>query len=321
MEPRYSNYSSNELAGEDRFVRWVLHGEHHHEWMQWAEQHPGIDQRMDEAKKLVLALNMTKDFALSHESKSELWNRIQSSIHNAPKKESKGKITVLWKWGLAAAAALTMMIWFNYLTAKETTYAQAGEQKEFTLPEGSTVLLNAGSVLSFKESSFNEKRQLYLNGEAFFKVKPGSTFTVYTDLGNIAVLGTSFNVFTRGERFEVSCFTGKVKVSADQQEQLITAGQKTIKNGNTIAAEPFTPAGESPGWAKGKFSFDNQPLSEVIAELERQYNITVDLNPELESLPYTGFFESGDLDEALKLITWPLHLQVVKKGKSITISR
>jgi ferric-dicitrate binding protein FerR (iron transport regulator) len=321
METKFNTYSSIELAGEDRFVRWVLHGEHHHEWMQWAERHPANQQRIEEAKRLVLLLNSTKHETLSASSKSEMWNRIHTSIQKTPVKENKGKVFVLWKWGLAAAAALTLVIWFNQLTSKETIYAQAGEHKEFVLPEGSSVILNAGSVLSFKETSFSEKRQLYLNGEAFFKVKPGSTFTVHTDPGNVTVIGTSFNVFTRGERFEVSCYTGKVKVTADQQEQLISAGQRTIKNGNIIEAEPFSLTGETPGWANGKFIFDNQPLSEVFAELERQYDVHIDLEPGIDSLRYTGLFESGNLDEALELITWPRHLQVVKKGKSITISR
>ena len=72
---------------------------------------------------------------------------------------------------------------------------------------------------------------------------------------------------------------------------------------------------------EGKFSYENQPLSEVINELERQYDIDIKLEHGLEDLKYTGLFESGDLDTALYLITWPLHLKSSTKGKKVTISR
>ena len=67
--------------------------------------------------------------------------------------------------------------------------------------------------------------------------------------------------------------------------------------------------------------FDNQPLSDVIEELERQYDIRVNLDAGLEDLRYTGLFEAGNLDNALSLITWPLHLKSTIKGKTVTISR
>ena len=65
----------------------------------------------------------------------------------------------------------------------------------------------------------------------------------------------------------------------------------------------------------------NQPLVDVISELERQYDINVKLEAGLKDLKYTGLFESGNLDSALYLITWPLHLKSSTKGKTVTISR
>jgi ferric-dicitrate binding protein FerR (iron transport regulator) len=321
METRFITYSSIELAGEDRFVRWVLHDEQHHEWMNWIDQQPHLRQKIDEARKLVLSLNHDNIPDLSDADKRELWRRIQKSTHKTQALPNRRKITELWKWGLAAAAALTLVVWVNSITSKERIFANAGEQKEITLPEGSSVTLNAGSHIAYKTSTFEKDRIVHLDGEGFFKVKPGSTFAVETSQGKVTVLGTSFNVFTRGDRFEVSCYTGKVRVSSPKNEQWITAGQKTVESENGLTTIPFSPSGETPGWTTGKFIFDDQPLSEVFDELERQYNISVTLAPGVESMRYTGPFESGDLDEALKLITWPLHLNVVQKGKKITISR
>ncbi len=199
-----------------------------------------------------------------------------------------------------------------------------GQQKEITLPEDSKVILNASSAFQYKEKTFDKKRTLHLYGEAFFNVQPGSTFSVKTDYGTITVLGTSFNVIAWPGRFEVSCFTGKVKVETlTDQEIIITPGEKTVQDQKSkdLTKSSFATTNTTPEWMSGKFIFENQPLSVVVAELERQYSVKVKLTPELESLPYTGLFESGDLDTALSLITWPLHLESKIEGKTVTISR
>jgi transmembrane sensor len=322
MDARYRSYSSTQLAGEDSFVRWVRHGEQSREWQTWVDQQPEVHRKVDEARKIVLTLSSSSTADLSATEKAELWNRIHSKIEKEPVKNKSGRVMVLWKWGLAAAAALTLVVWINHLTSNEKVFAQTGEQKEINLPEGSAVILNAGSAITYKSATFEKDRILQLDGEAFFKVKSGSTFSVKTSKGTVTVVGTSFNVYSRGDRFEVNCYTGKVKVQASSKnEQLITAGQRTLLTENGLAAIPFSPTEETPGWTSGKFSFDDQPLTEVIGELERQYDVNVTMAPGLETERYTGFFESGNLDEALELITWPLHLTATKKGKTITISR
>lgn len=131
-------------------------------------------------------------------------------------------------------------------------------------------------------------------------------------------------MLSRDGRFEVRCYTGKVKVETTTNDQLIiTPGEVAIKSEDVkpLERDSFILTGESPEWTAGRFNFENQPLTEVMAELERQYAIKVRLDPALEELKYTGLFESGDLEKALYLITWPLHLKSTVKGKTVTISR
>ena len=202
--------------------------------------------------------------------------------------------------------------------------ANAGEKKEVVLPEESAVTLNAESSITYRDKSFNQDRELYLEGEAFFKVQKGSTFTVHTDYGTVTVLGTSFNVIARDGRFEVTCYTGKVKVeSSPKEQQIITAGESATrsKSDKKLNRSTFEVIADTPDWMEGKFSYENQPLVDVISELERQYDINVKLEAGLKDLKYTGLFESGNLDSALYLITWPLHLKSSTKGKTVTISR
>ena len=324
MNEHFTSYTSITLAGEDSFIRWVRHGEGDAEWRNWVARHAEKQITVEEARKIVLSLTGSAIGDLSPSGKTELWGRIHESIQSGTQQRPKKHLKPLWTWGLAAAATLALFVWISNLTASEKLMAKAGEKKEVVLPEASAVTLNAESSISYHDKSFNQDRVLYLEGEAFFKVQKGSTFTVHTDYGTVTVLGTSFNVIARDGRFEVSCYTGKVKVeSSSKEQQIITAGESATRNKSEkkLNRSTFEVIAATPEWLEGKFSYESQPLSDVIDELERQYDINVKLEPGLEDLKYTGLFESGDLDSALYLITWPLHLKSSTKGKTVTISR
>jgi transmembrane sensor len=324
MQDQYASYSSTLLAGEESFIRWVQFGENDEQWNAWILRHRDRDLVVEEARKIVSAFIAAGDIDLPEAGKKELWNRIYTSAKAENTKTSGSNLRQLWIWGLSAAAAFALMVWINGLLSSEKVLAQAGEQKEIILPEESMVTLNAGSSIAFREDKFKQDRVVHLEGEAFFKVKPGSTFKVETDFGTITVLGTSFNIFSRQGRFEVSCYTGKVKVECGAKDQLtLTTGEQSIKNepGEMMSLDRFILTSESPEWTAGRFNFEDQPLHEVVAELERQYAIHVNLDSKLKELRYTGLFESGDLDKALSLITWPLHLKASVDGKTVTISR
>jgi ferric-dicitrate binding protein FerR (iron transport regulator) len=106
-------------------------------------------------------------------------------------------------------------------------------------------------------------------------------------------------------------------------QSIITQGEKaTLQSADqTLTKSAFIFEEGSPDWMAGRFIFEDQPLRVVLDELERQYNIKVQLEPSLEQMNYTGLFESGDLEQALKLITWPLHLESKTEGTTITIYR
>ena len=324
MEDKFTAYSPTLLAGEDYFVRWVLHGEYDEQWKSWMQRHQERLHILEEARRIVLALHMSRASEITESGKRELWSRINESIQAESKKPARNNVRQLMIWTMSAAAAFALVVWINHLTTHERIIARAGEQKEVFLPEQSAVTLNAGSSIMYKENTFDHDRILRLEGEAFFRVIPGSKFTVETDGGTVTVMGTSFNVLSRNGRFEVSCYTGKVKVENDKKDQLIlTTGQQSIKSKTDAALnrETFIPISDTPDWTVGKFNFENRPLSEVISELERQYAIDVRLDNGLEDIEYTGLFETGNLDTAVYLITWPLHLKSSIKGKTVTISR
>jgi ferric-dicitrate binding protein FerR (iron transport regulator) len=325
MEDRYKSFSSSELAGEDSFIQWVMLGENHQQWTQWQQTYPERASVVEEAKEIVKALREHSSLSMDEQSKTELWNRIKSNISTHGQKSKAQKQYRLLKWGLAAAATFALLVWFSSEKAVRNVVVHSGEKEEISLPDKlSKVTVNAGSKLSYNNRGFKVEREVRLEGEAFFNVNPGTEFTVITPLGTVTVLGTSFNVIAWPGRFEVSCYTGKVRVQQGLNDKVvITPGERvyTEKLKEKLNIKPFDATSLSPEWIQGKFTFDDQPLSVVFNELERQYDVRVKLSPGIEDIRYTGPFESGNLDTAVYIITWPLHLKYQISGKTISISR
>jgi len=257
-------------------------------------------------------------------SKTELWDRIRTNISLSQHKTTFQKQYRILKWTLAAAATFALIIWISTARELRKVVVHSGEKEEISLPEKSIVTINAGSKVTYNKSKFKVEREIRLEGEAFFKVNPGSKFTVITQQGNVSVMGTSFNVISRPGQFEVSCYTGKVNVVQGQNDKMeITGGELCYadKMKEKLKLKTFDPSLTAPGWTQGKFTFEDQPLSVVVGELERQYGVKVKLEKGIEDMRYSGLFESGDLEKALQLITWPLHLKAAVSGKTISISR
>lgn len=163
--------------------------------------------------------------------------------------------------------------------------------------------MNAASTLSFNENTWEEQRELTLEGEAFFQVIKGSSFVVNTDFGAVTVLGTSFNVRTRGEKLEVFCYTGKVNVSSSNADKDLLPGDGVRIEKGTVT-KTWQKAEEEPGWMNGLTFFDDPgvPLSEAIEELANIFGIEVLEESYPDSLTYRGFIRHSDVNEAIEVV-------------------
>ena len=317
MEDKYRSMTASELASEESFIRWALDKEVSPDLDQLAQEIPH-QSTVREARSLVRSLSSLPAGSLSADDKLALWEKINDSISQLPRQRVSKRITII-QWSLAAAACLALLIWIN--TTQPTRISSiAGQHLPVALPEGSHIVVNAQSAISYGQD-FTADREVRLKGEAFFTVKPGSTFKVITSKGTVTVLGTSFNVIARGDEFEVSCYTGKVLVESKKDgRQEITAGQKVEWKGSALETSEFQSKG-LPSWLDGKFTFENASYDAVTEELSRQYGVSIKLEEGLETMRYTGLFEKGNLDTALYMITWPLHLQYTVEGNTVRIKK
>jgi transmembrane sensor len=242
----------------------------------------------------------------------------QFKARSKSKKETKVR-TLNFKMLYRAAAILVLLLtsayflFYNTTTSFETQIAQT---KTFRLPDDSKVLLNAASKITFNEKKWDKKRALTLEGEAYFQVQKGQTFSVNTADGVVKVLGTHFNVKQRNNFFEVSCFEGLVSVTHNNETLELPPGKTFRLINNTIEDVPDSDV-QNPSWMENESSFDRIPLDQVIAELERQYDIKIKTEGVDTSKLFTGSFTHKDKKIALEAITIPLKLSYKVEGKTV----
>ncbi len=320
MQQKYLTYSVEELAMDQPFIDWCRgkNASEDAQWQEWLVQHPAMKEKFEEAANLINSVQIEP--IESGNRKQALWDRIDQSIKTMdplPKIEVRERKMKIW-W--AAAAVLLILVAVRFLLpSDDVIVTQYAQQVAYVLPDGSIAHLNDGSSIRLRSDRFNENRQLQLQGEAFFEVEKGSTFLVETANGSIEVLGTSFNVYARGDALEVHCNMGRVQVMTRQDTSILTAGKHVVKNtsGGLIEGE-FNVSTEG-DWTDGKFEFKSKPLSRVFSELERQYDVEVNFAEGLGNELYTGFFNDHNLDSALYNICWPLGLRYEIRDQEIII--
>jgi ferric-dicitrate binding protein FerR (iron transport regulator) len=246
----------------------------------------------------------------------------KSRIANRTKKKSK---VILFNRNLAfkIAASITLLIGITYFLFnfnQETLKSNYAENKSFVLPDESTVTLNAVSQITYSKTSFKKNRQLKLDGEAYFSVKKGSTFNVKTEQGNIEVLGTKFNVKSRGNSFNVFCYEGRVVVSHNNAKVILTKGEGVKLTKNTLVKLP-NPETFAPSWLNNESEFMEEPYTEVLAEFERQFKVKIISKAINTDVLFTGGFNNKDLDSAIKSITLPLNINYLIKDNEIILSK
>ena len=237
---------------------------------------------------------------------------------NHSKKKTKVR-TLNFKTFYRVAAVMVVVLtssYFLYFNSVESFETQIAQTQTITLPDNSKVVLNAASKLSFNEKKWTDDRSLTLVGEAYFKVQKGQTFSVNTTAGIVKVLGTQFNVKERKNYFEVHCYEGLVSVTHNNKTVKLPPG-KTFRviNGSIENVEDLD--AKNPSWIQQESSFNSIPLDQVVAELERQYDIKIKLQGVDTSKLFTGSFTHTSKKIALQAVTIPLKLSYRIQGKTI----
>ncbi len=245
-------------------------------------------------------------------------NELQSVLHKIDYSNKSNNNWVKPLIGIAAILTIFFGVRYYNSTLDTEINTLASEKTNIELPDASDATLNALTSLKFNNNRWTNKREVRLEGEAFFKVAKGSKFDVITEDGVVSVLGTQFNVKQRDNIFEVVCYEGLVGVAhGDSYVKLKPGDSYVILDGKLIAKEKETLT--APIWLENISHFESMPFKEVVAEFERQYNVTVASGSIDTTLLFTGNFKHDDMDLALKSITLPLNLKYSLKNDSTIV--
>lgn len=212
---------------------------------------------------------------------------------------------------IRVAAAIVLFCGAAYFytnSLDETVQTDYAQNNEVILPDASEVVLNAESTVAYNKNKWDKNRNISLKGEAFFKVAKGKKFTVSTDQGTVAVLGTQFNVEARNNFFEVSCYEGLVSVTYNGKETKIPAGTSfMVVNGKIAPISHIKTL--APSWTQDESTFNSIPLEFVLNEFQRQFNITVTTKDIDTQQLFTGSFNNKNLELALQSISIPSQIK------------
>ena len=206
-------------------------------------------------------------------------------------------------------------LFFNNETSFKTQFSQT---KTFNLPDNSEVILNSNSTITFNKNKWKSNRHLTLDGEAFFKVQKGEKFTVNTEIGEVTVLGTKFNVKERTNYFEVKTYEGLVSVA--YKDTLVKLSKGTIfkvVNGTIDTVNTFDINENS--WLQKESNFKSTALRFVLKEIENQFGYTIETKDIDLDILYSGGFTHADVNIALQSVTIPLQLSYKIEGEKIII--
>ena len=246
-------------------------------------------------------------------SKDEVWEKISRQISESqPGNRKVIKLNPLYKIAVAASLFLLLGVTGFLRYYSKTVYSPAGQHLTLCLPDSSIINLNAQSTIKYHPYWFSFSRKVTLEGEAFFKVISGNQFKVISRRGETTVVGTSFNIYSRNNDYNVTCFTGKVRVvSAEKNEKvLLNPSEQAFINKDgflRIAQNPNYKTVKS--WMDNMFVFTGSSVINVIEEIERQYNIKIIFKAD-PNLTYTGnFSKSLSEKEVLDLVCTSLGLK------------
>jgi ferric-dicitrate binding protein FerR (iron transport regulator) len=276
--------------------------------------------------------------------KMRLWSKIMTD-QLASAKTAKQKLTN-WKTYLTRAAAILvipLLIFSGYLyfhpdqqfaeiaalPVMQRVVATPGSRVHFTLPDRSEVWLNSGSSLEFPITlNVQEKRKVKLTGQGYFHVSHDSKrpFLVETGTLNIQVMGTSFDVsgYDDDQTMSSTLEEGSIALLNLKGDEVarMEPGQKAVLDKQTrkLSIEKVDTR-LTTSWKDGKLMFRDTPLPEVTKQLERWFNCTIHVDPELNNsdILYTATIQDETLGEVLKMIEISTSVKTRIKNREVSI--
>ena len=316
----------------------------------WMDQHPSNEQLVKQVKN-IWDLTPEEDFDVNVQDAWERFRhrKVRENDRHAPvyqmQKQLRKAVYLFRAAAVILVAALTGLFVQYYASTSETTEEAAhfyvmqdlvterGEKARVTFSDGTQVTLNAASSLRFPKKFQGPKREVYLDGEAYFKVahNPEHPFIVHAGTATVQVLGTEFNVrgWSEDQSVDIAVREGKVAVdnasdsSQDASEVVLTQGQFTrVEKGKEPIPARDVVIRNYLLWTSGGLHFDNVPFHQVLRDLERKFDVHISVaDTEVLDVPFTSTFRDAKLDEVLRVIAASMEMGYQRTGDKIEFNK
>ncbi len=329
----------NKYIHNPLFLKWVYESDEstNEYWDYYLDKNPEEKQIITRLKD-ELKFFRIKKHKIAQEQKSKLAQRIATQIKREKRFHIASIYTVsILKYVAVFIFAIAISSLFFYLRQNEpygdlraesytTAIAENGQISKLILPDSSVVWLNSGTQIKYPTDFARTKREILLDGQAFFQVKKNKQmpFKVFCKDIEVRVLGTRFNVNSYPEEQDVKIVleTGAVELLKPANENfsyLLNPGQKLIYNSGSddVVILQEVELDRYVKWKDGILIFREDPISEVIPVLQRKYNIDLEMDiPNMDSYLFTATLTDETINEIVKSIAFTCHAdyKIIKGG-------
>jgi transmembrane sensor len=281
--------------------------------------------RLDEKLERLLS-GYQSPYALDTQTEQKSWKAIETELSLAKKKTNTKDVSIialftshLFKYAAVFVMLISVVSFLRFY--QKTIEAPRGMHLAHILPDGSSVELNAETSITYNPFWWRLNRKISLEGEGYFKVIKGSEFIVKSSKGEVKVLGTTFNVYSRNKKYKVFCNTGSVEVSNGNANVVLNPKQVASLHQHDFTVEQVGNPQDYIGWIDNHFMFDEASLQEVFQSIQRQYDvdIKVELN-NFHQITYTGYFtNTKPINQTLEVVCRTVDAKFKKQSSGYLI--
>ncbi len=329
------------LLNNIHFVKWVSSPTEDSTlyWSKWMANHPDRKEDVEVARGIIQSAQLKYDTPIQDEDYDRI---LENIIHYTLTSKSKKRFSFGRRWvpvGIAATISF-LVLFFLYFFQKPGNeniqfsnnptiekVANNGTKITTRLPDGTVVILNSGSRISFPEKFANNIREVKLTGEAFFEVKHDTARPFYVRLKKdyVKVLGTSFNIrsYPSDNTVQVAVASGKVAYKvASGEEMILTRDQIATyyQNDGKVELDKFDRL-QAFGWKDKILYFKGARFGKIVDELERWYGVEITIKGDFDRRgPYSGTFNNESLEEVLEGLSFIYRFEYQIDGTAVILN-
>jgi len=344
----YKRFTVTDFISDEYFQNWIIEPDERTNefWNKWLDKNPDKRNAVQEAREVLLNIKFKEDFPTAeqiHQALSENLSKIDLADEEYGEGAKVARINRFTKLRRIAAVFTGVLLigaaafYFNWKNAVVRIATNYGEIKSITLPDSTSVILNAhSSVVYLKHWTGRQPRKVTLQGEAFFKVKhlnknkaeikESERFIVSTSDLSVEVLGTTFDVRNRNGQTKVILETGKVRVAFNNPKQK----DVTMLPGDMIAYQPLTnelyrsvtdPLLET-SWIEKKLILNNATVNTIVQYLKDNYGYQVVLtDTAIGNKKMEGTLLLDNFQDILFVLSTSLDIKIEKKDSTLIFSK